>query len=187
MIKEKITHIALASFKVLTWLVQAALVIGIIQNLYWLVRTVSSSDNSMYSKFFVLYFKTISPNLVGQQVLSCLTVIFHLIIISMFLIMMTVIRKIITSIQQGLYFTTNNLTYIRRLFLTSSTALIIQLIQLIGLYPLVAANNGYSSSIRRNDNTGMWLIELLFVVIIYVVYQVFHSGIKLKEENNEFI
>lgn len=187
MIKIKVKNISLAIFKVLTWLVQLLLIVATLQNIYWLIRTISSANDSMYSRFFVYYLKAIAPNTLGQQLLSSVTIIIHLIIISMLFIIMTVIRKLITSIQQGNYFTTINLRYIKRLLIASTTAVITHLIQLVVLYPCIAANDLHLSAIRRNDSVGLWIVELLFVVILYVVYQVFNSGMKLKIENDEFV
>lgn len=187
MTKVNIKNMSLAIFKVLTWFVQLILIIAASQNIYWLIRSINSASNSMYSKFFVYYFKIITPSTLGQQLLSGITVIIHLIIIIMIFIIMMVIRKLITSIQQGNYFTAANLHYIKSLFLTATTAVVTQFIQLALLYPCIAANNLHISTIRRNDSVGLLIAEILFVVILYVVYRIFSSGMQLKIENDEFV
>ncbi|MCJ1992950.1 DUF2975 domain-containing protein [Lactococcus piscium] len=187
MAKSTIKNMSLTIFKVLTWLVQLILMIASLQNIYWLIRSINSASNSMYSKFFVYYFKIITPNTLGQHFLSGITIIIHLIIIIMIFIIMIMIRKLITSIQQGNYFTTVNLRYIKKLFLAAITAVVTQFMQLVLLYPCIASNDLHVSAIRRNDSVGLWLTELLFVAILYVVYQVFHSGMQLKVENDEFV
>lgn len=59
MAKSTIKNMSLTIFKVLTWLVQLILMIAALQNVYWLIRSINSASNSMYSKFLCIISKSL--------------------------------------------------------------------------------------------------------------------------------
>lgn len=141
----------------------------------------------MYSHFFFLFFNDFNPSIGMQKLFSVLTIIIHLIIISMIFIIMGRIKKMIQSLRKGAYFTFSNLNNLRIMLTCSATAIFTQLLQLILIFPQIAANNIVVSSIRRNDTVVLILAEFIFLAILAVVFQVFSSSLNLKYENETFI
>lgn len=179
--------IMLVFFTYLTGIIQFGTILAGIQNVYWFIHQFVQKDISMYSHFFVLFFNTLNPSIEMQKLFSGLTVIIHLIIISMIFIIMGRIRKMIQSLKKGTYFTLFNLKNLKIMLICSATVILTQSLQLVLIYPQIAANNIVLSSIRRNDTVVLVLAEFTFLAILTVVFQVFSSSLNLKHENETFI
>ncbi|MBN7274358.1 hypothetical protein GNF18_04215 [Ligilactobacillus pobuzihii] len=171
---------------IFTWLIQFVTVIAMIQEIYWAVKMFLVNDISMYSKFFVLSY-TVSPNMTGQRVLSFIVIIFRLLLLSAIFMIMLNLRKMIKNIKARQYFVIANLKVLKSMLIAGSVAVLTQIVQIAALYPWVAAINAYSSATTRNHEFVTWMFEVVFLVVLFIVYSVFASGLKIQKENNEII
>ena len=173
-------------FSALTYLVQLGTIIGAIREISWFFQQFKYANQSMFSKFFVLT-NTINPSIVNQKILSGVNIIFRLILIIAIFVIMFELRKMIKNIKAKHFFVLDNLKRLKSMLTMATTAVVFQIIQIVALYPWSAANSPHFSIFSRYHELITWLVEIFFLAILYIIYQVFNSGLNLKKENNQFI
>ncbi len=169
-----------------TWLIQLGAVLGVIQYVFWAI-SMAIHGEAMYSKFFVLFFYTVSPNVKGQIILSYIVVVLRLMLIIAIFLIMHYLRNMHKNIKKSQYFVIANLKALKTMLIAGTVGLLAQFLQIIAVYPWAAAINGFSSALNRNHEFVTWLVEVIFLVTLFIVYEVFASGLEIKKENNEII
>ena len=173
-------------FSFFTYLIQVGVVLWALRPIEGFIRSFSHPGSPMYTNFFV-FFNTVKPNTLGQNLLSDLNDIFNLILIVAIFLIMTKIRKIIKNIKHQHYFILANLKHLKSMLTAGSVMVISQIIQIIAFFPVIADTDPYASIWNLYHQGEFWLIEVVFLAMVYIIYRLFNSGLNLKKENNQFI
>ena len=178
--------IILNIFIVFTWLVQIATVLNILQNLYSFIQQFLNTNLIIYNKFFV-FFHAIKPNINFLKILSGITLIFSIIVLITTFIIMSTLRKMVINIKENHFFVIKNLDDLKLMLICATTGVVIHLIQFILLYPSSININKAVFNQSRNDIVSLWFAEIVFLAILYVIYQVFESGLKVEKGDQKVI
>ena len=185
---KTIRNLALSIFTALTYLLQVIFALSEVLSLVALIPHFGANFHK-----FLIFFHSVTLNGINYWILNDIKNILAFITAMALFIIMGGVRKIIRNIRKQHYFVLDNLGHLKSILTWGITIIAIGFINILALYPTKGFSNLSSYANRALDTQILWgrmeswLIEIVFLVIIYAIYRVFNSGLNLKKENNQFI